>query len=87
MRLDDQIKEGYELQSTWVTGMVTCVGTPNTIVKGSATVMIGFLPAARMGDPSIHGGAIVLGVAGGDHWWVRPDTASGRPQFLWRHTC
>ncbi len=39
----------------------TCVGPPDTIMKGSATVMIGGKPAARMGDTCQHGGAIVLG--------------------------
>jgi uncharacterized Zn-binding protein involved in type VI secretion len=38
-----------------------CVGPPAAIVKGSATVMIGGKPAARMGDTTAHGGAIVLG--------------------------
>lgn len=41
--------------------MVTCVGPPDSIVKGSATVMIGGKPAARMGDSTAHGGVIVLG--------------------------
>ena len=41
--------------------MVTCVGPPNSIVKGSATVMIGGMPAARMGDTTAHGGSIVAG--------------------------
>ena len=41
--------------------MVTCVGPPDTIVKGSATVMIGGMPAARLGDSTAHGGSIVLG--------------------------
>ncbi|MDX2146042.1 MAG: PAAR domain-containing protein [Planctomycetota bacterium] len=41
------------------TGMCTCVGPPDTIVKGSATVMIGYMPAARLGDSTAHGGAIV----------------------------
>ncbi len=41
--------------------MVTCVGPPDTIVKGSATVMIGGKPAARMGDTTAHGGTIILG--------------------------
>ena len=39
----------------------TCVGPPDTIVKGSATVMISGRPAARMGDSTAHGGTIVLG--------------------------
>jgi hypothetical protein len=30
-------------------------------VKGSASVLIGGLPAARLGDPTAHGGRIVLG--------------------------
>lgn len=41
--------------------MVTCVGPPDTIVKGSATVLIGGKPAARMGDSTAHGGTIVAG--------------------------
>ena len=41
--------------------MCTCVGPPDSIVKGSATVMIGGMPAARMGDTTAHGGSIVLG--------------------------
>ena len=41
--------------------MATCVGPPDTIVKGSATVTIGGKPAARIGDTTAHGGAIVAG--------------------------
>ncbi|MEI6513101.1 MAG: PAAR domain-containing protein [bacterium] len=41
--------------------MVTCVGPPGTILKGSMTVMIGGKPAARQFDPSGHGGQIVTG--------------------------
>jgi uncharacterized Zn-binding protein involved in type VI secretion len=37
------------------------VGPPDTIIKGSATVMIGGMPAARIGDQTAHGGQIVLG--------------------------
>jgi uncharacterized Zn-binding protein involved in type VI secretion len=44
-----------------VTNMCTCVGPPDTIVKGSTTCMIGGLPAARMGDNTAHGGVIVTG--------------------------
>lgn len=43
------------------TGMATCVGPPDIISKGSATVMIGGLPAARLGDMCAHGGTIVMG--------------------------
>ncbi|MCP4285381.1 MAG: type VI secretion protein [Gammaproteobacteria bacterium] len=38
-----------------------CVGPPDAIVKGSATVMISGKPAARIGDTTAHGGSIVLG--------------------------
>lgn len=41
--------------------LVTCVGPPDSIVKGSATVLIGGKPAARMGDQTAHGGVIVKG--------------------------
>ena len=41
--------------------MCTCVGPPDTIAMGSPTVMIGNLMAARIGDPTVHGGAITLG--------------------------
>src|SRR4029077_3410735 len=45
-----------------VPDMCTCVGPPDVIAKGSPTVLIGNLMAARMGDLTAHGGAIVLGV-------------------------
>ena len=41
--------------------MCTCVGPPDSIIKGSATVLIGGKPAARIGDNTAHGGAIILG--------------------------
>lgn len=41
--------------------MATCVGSPDTIIKGSTTVMIGGKPAARMGDTTAHGGSIIMG--------------------------
>ncbi|MBI9052304.1 MAG: PAAR domain-containing protein [Bacteroidales bacterium] len=41
--------------------MATCVGPPDSIVKGSGTVLIGGMPAARMGDSTAHGGAIAIG--------------------------
>ena len=39
--------------------MVTCVGPPNSILKGSATVMIMNKPAARVGDPCAHGNMLM----------------------------
>ncbi|OUJ74795.1 MULTISPECIES: PAAR domain-containing protein [Hymenobacter] len=41
--------------------LLTCVGPPDTIIKGSATVLIGGMPAARLGDLTAHGGSIVAG--------------------------
>jgi uncharacterized Zn-binding protein involved in type VI secretion len=41
--------------------MATCTGPPDTIIAGSSTVMIGGMPAARLGDSTAHGGSIVLG--------------------------
>ena len=41
--------------------MATCVGPPDSIIKGSGTVLIGGMPAARMGDSTAHGGSIVIG--------------------------
>jgi len=49
------------LPAATVTNMATCVGPPDIIVKGSAGVFINYLPAARMGDLTAHGGVIVLG--------------------------
>jgi uncharacterized Zn-binding protein involved in type VI secretion len=43
------------------TDMATCTGPPDLIAMGSVTVLIGNLPAARLGDPSGHGGSIILG--------------------------
>jgi uncharacterized Zn-binding protein involved in type VI secretion len=43
--------------------MCICTGPPDSIVKGSATVMITGKPAARMSDTTAHGGLIVGGAA------------------------
>ncbi|MGR5407215.1 PAAR domain-containing protein [Vibrio mediterranei] len=42
--------------------MCTCVGPPDSIIKGSATVLICNRPAARLGDTTAHGGTIVAGM-------------------------
>jgi len=42
--------------------MCTCVGPPDSIMKGSATVLVGGMPAARMGDTSSHGGTVSVGL-------------------------
>jgi uncharacterized Zn-binding protein involved in type VI secretion len=41
--------------------MCVCVGPPDSIAKGSPTVKIGGMMAARMGDLTMHGGTITLG--------------------------
>lgn len=41
--------------------MCQCSGPPDVIAKGSATVMVNGMPAARMGDNTVHGGVIVAG--------------------------
>ncbi len=49
------------LPAARVTDMATCVGPPDSISVGSLGVIIGNLCAARMGDPTLHGGVIVGG--------------------------
>jgi uncharacterized Zn-binding protein involved in type VI secretion len=49
------------LPAARATDMATCVGPPDVIAMGSPTVLICGLPAARIGDPTAHGGVIVLG--------------------------
>jgi len=44
-----------------VTDMCVCVGPPDVIVKGSTTVLVNGLPAARVGDVTAHGGTIAIG--------------------------
>lgn len=50
-----------KLPAARVSDMAVCVGPPDNIVKGSTTVLIGGIFAARMGDSTAHGGAIVQG--------------------------
>src|SRR6266513_504190 len=49
------------LPAARATDMATCIGPPDTILMGSPTVLIGNLMAARIGDPTVHGGVIILG--------------------------
>ena len=44
-----------------VGSICTCVGPPDTIVKGSATVLAANRPVARATDTTAHGGVIVMG--------------------------
>ena len=45
-----------------VTDMCTCVGPPGAIAIGSLGVIVNGLCAARMGDETVHGGTIVIGL-------------------------
>src|SRR5262245_52651055 len=49
------------LPAARVGDMATCVGPPDSIIMGSPTVLIMNQMAARMGDPTVHGGVIVKG--------------------------
>ena len=44
-----------------VTDEALCVGPIDVIVKGSTSVLICDLPAARIMDTTVHGGVIVMG--------------------------
>ena len=44
-----------------VGSMCTCAGPPDSIIKGSTSVLIMKKPAARQGDSTAHGGTITAG--------------------------
>ena len=44
-----------------VTDMCVCVGPMDVIIKGSTSVLVNGLQAARIGDTTVHGGVIVTG--------------------------
>jgi uncharacterized Zn-binding protein involved in type VI secretion len=51
------------LPAAVVGGELFCVppAPPDSLIKGSATVLIEGKPAVRMGDSTAHGGTVVLG--------------------------
>lgn len=49
------------MPASLVGDMAVCVGPPDSVSAGSGTVMINGKPAVRMGDPTAHGGKVVLG--------------------------
>jgi uncharacterized Zn-binding protein involved in type VI secretion len=49
------------LPSATLGSQCVCVGPPDVVIMGSMTVLISMKPAARMGDPTAHGGVIVMG--------------------------
>ncbi|WP_245424217.1 PAAR domain-containing protein [Methylovirgula sp. 4M-Z18] len=42
-----------------ITDLCVCVGPPDMIALGSATVLVNSLMAARIGDLTVHGGTII----------------------------
>src|SRR5687768_1442812 len=44
-----------------VSHLLVCVGPPDLLAMGSFTVLIGGLPAARIGDMPAHAGALTVG--------------------------
>jgi len=50
------------LPAARVSDMAVCVGPPDVIAKGSATVITMGMPQARIGDMTAHGGVLVLGM-------------------------
>ena len=50
-----------ELPAAKVGDLAICIGPPDAIVKGSNTVQVMGLPAARLGDKTAHGGTILMG--------------------------
>ena len=50
-----------KLPQARITDPCVCVGPPDTLVKGSATVLVNSLMAIRIGDLTVHGGVVVAG--------------------------
>ena len=50
-----------KMPASRVTDTCICVGPPDTVAKGSSSVLIEGKPAARISDTTAHGGVIVSG--------------------------
>jgi uncharacterized Zn-binding protein involved in type VI secretion len=50
-----------DMPAARITDVLICIGPPDMIAMGSPTVFIGSLMAARIMDPTAHGGVIVTG--------------------------
>jgi len=70
--------ETGNLKQARISDMATCVGPPDVIAQGSSTVTVRGLFAARMIDPTVHGGTILMGlftvIIGGPVFTARPVT-------------
>lgn len=45
-----------------VGSVAVCVGPPDAVSMGSTSTIVGGVPVARIGDPTVHGGVIVVGL-------------------------
>lgn len=52
---------GHQSAATQGTTCACALGLPNAVVGGSTTVQIASMSAARVGDPTAHGGRISAG--------------------------
>jgi uncharacterized Zn-binding protein involved in type VI secretion len=50
------------LRQARIGDLLTCVGPPDVITTGSATVIVAGQPAARINDKTVHGGVIIVGL-------------------------
>jgi uncharacterized Zn-binding protein involved in type VI secretion len=68
--------ETGDLKQARISDMATCVGPPDVIAQGASTVTVRGLFAARMVDPTVHGGIILMGlptvIIGGPVFTARP---------------
>jgi uncharacterized Zn-binding protein involved in type VI secretion len=69
-----------------ISDLATCVGPPDVIAVGAATVLVQGLPASRMGDATVHGGSIAIGLPtvliGGPAFSLPPNfKIDGPPDF------
>jgi uncharacterized Zn-binding protein involved in type VI secretion len=73
------------LFSARILDMATCVGPPDAIAKGAATVLVMNMPASRILDTTSHGGIIVMGcftvLIGGKTATIKVDP-NADPAFL-----
>ncbi|WP_339948157.1 PAAR domain-containing protein [uncultured Albimonas sp.] len=50
-----------KMPAATATALAVCVGPPHPVVMGSAKVLVGKKPQARLGDACAYGGALVAG--------------------------
>lgn len=50
-----------QMPAACVGDSAVCVGPPDSLTQGSETVLVEGKPLVRMGDPTEHGGEVVMG--------------------------